>query len=260
MMGMKKRGSPDRLRSANERWKERWGSWLLRSTIVAAVAHAVIFAVWPLWNVSYTPLDPLIEMMQIQPIVSTGTLSDPDEMALAALPRDAEAEVGEDEGGAGNEEEELLAELSEIFGDGPDPTLAGPRDASTGIYGRPAPPLQSTLILEPVTPISPQVVSLAPSVVWPRIRNPTMIVRFLRSRYNQLLRDPTANGTVAITMWINERGTVEWAEVRDSSGHPVLDEIALDVFNDVVIFAPARSQGTAVPLGVTISVPFTMPW
>jgi TonB family protein len=261
MMGMKKRGSPDRLRSANERWKERWGSWLLRSTIVAAVAHAVIFAVWPLWNVSYTPLDPLIEMMQIQPIVSTGSLSDPSEMALAALPESDEVEIGLDEGGAGNEEDEELAELSEIFGDdAPEPSLAASPTASAGVYGRPAPPLEGTLILEPVTPVSPQVVSLAPAVVWPRIRNPTMIIRFLRTRYNQLLRDPTANGTVAITMWINERGLVEWAEVRDSSGHPGLDEIALDVFNDVVIFAPARSQGTAVPLGVTISVPFTMPW
>ncbi|MQA90363.1 MAG: TonB family protein [Gemmatimonas sp.] len=249
-----------RPKSANEKWKERWGSWVLRSTILAAVAHAVVLMTWPLWSISYTPMDPLIEMLQILPIMSTGSLSDPEEMALAALPEESEEiEIGPDEGGAGIEEDPA-DDLSEILGEGPEPSLATSIDPSAGIYGRPAPPLEGDLILEPVTPVTPQVVSLAPAVVWPRIRNPTMIIRFLRTRYNQLLRDPSANGTVAITMWIDERGTVEWAEVRDSSGHPDLDNIALDVFSDVVVFAPARSQGSAVPLGVTISVPFTMPW
>ena len=233
----------------------------MRSTVVAAVAHAVIFTLWPIWNISYTPTQPLIELVQLNPVVSAGSLSDPDEMELGAVPPETEEiEITQDLGGSGSQDEDIGERLSEIFGDAPEPVLALPGDPSTGVYGRPAPPLEGTLLLDPVAPVSPQVVSLAPAVVWPRIRNPTMIIRFLRSRYNQLLRDPTANGTVAVTMWINEKGTVEWAEVRDSSGHPALDEIALDVFNDIVVFAPARSQGTPVPLGVTISVPFTMPW
>lgn len=247
-----------RSRSANEKWKERWSAWVMRSTIVAAVAHAIIFALWPIWNVSYTPPDRLVEMKQIQPVISTGNLTDPEEMSLGAVPENEEVEIVMDEGGSGTDDE--LSRLSEIFGDAPDPSLAMPGGPSAGIYGRPAPPLEGTLRLDHVTAVTPQVVALAPSVVWPRIRNPSMIVRFLRNRYNQLVNDPTANGTVSVTMWINERGSVEWAEVRDSSGHPGLDEIAVAVFSDVVVFSPARSQGSAVPLGLTISVPFTMPW
>jgi TonB family protein len=61
-------------------------------------------------------------------------------------------------------------------------------------------------------------------------------------------------------MWINERGSVEWAAVQESSGYEPLDDIALDAFNEVVAFAPARSRGAAVPVSVVISVPFTVPW
>ncbi|MEX2583202.1 MAG: energy transducer TonB [Gemmatimonadota bacterium] len=260
-MGMSNRTAapvPGRSQSANEKWKERWSAWVMRSTVAAAAAHAIVFALWPIWNVSYTPSEPLVEMMQIQPVISTGNLTDPDEMSLGAIPEDEEVEIALDEGGSGTEDE--LSRLSEIFGDAPDPSLALPGGVSAGVYGRPAPPLEGTLLLDHVTAVTPQVVALSPSVVWPRIRNPSMIVRFLRNRYNQLLSDPNANGTVAVTMWINERGSVEWAEVRDSSGHPGLDEIAVSVFSEVVVFSPARSQGSAVPLGVTISVPFTMPW
>jgi TonB family protein len=72
--------------------------------------------------------------------------------------------------------------------------------------------------------------------------------------------DQGAIGSVTVAMWVNERGSVEWAAVQQSSGLTVLDQIALDAFNDIVTFSPARAEGAAVPVSVVISVPFNVPW
>jgi TonB family protein len=65
---------------------------------------------------------------------------------------------------------------------------------------------------------------------------------------------------VSVALWINERGSVEQARVSESSGSVALDEIALALFQDVATFAPARSGRSPVPVQVTISVPFVVPW
>jgi hypothetical protein len=40
----------------------------------------------------------------------------------------------------------------------------------------------------------------------------------------------------------------------------MLDQLALQVFSDVVVFAPARSMGSASPVSVVISIPFNSDW
>jgi TonB family protein len=57
-------------------------------------------------------------------------------------------------------------------------------------------------------------------------------------------------------MWIDDRGSVEWAEVHESSGNLDLDDIALTVFNEVVEFRPPRGPGGAQPMAVLISIGF----
>ena len=70
--------------------------------------------------------------------------------------------------------------------------------------------------------------------------------------------DPEASGLVDVAVWIDEWGSVEWAEISRSSGLQELDEIALALFNEVASFRPARDQGVRVSMSVIFSVPF--PW
>jgi TonB family protein len=158
------------------------------------------------------------------------------------------------------EEQTLLAALE--GGYMPGPGLAGGGAPPSVLEERPPPPIESraALILEELTPLSPQLAPTLPSIVWPLIRNPSVVQRFLRRSYNPLHDTEGASGFVSISMWINERGQVESAEVRESSGHPMLDQLALQVFSDVVVFAPARSMGSAIPVSVVISIPFNSDW
>ena len=102
-----------------------------------------------------------------------------------------------------------------------------------------------------------QLALLAPEV-WVLVRNPTEVEAFLRRSYRRGTLDPSATGSVSVTLWIDERGSVEFAEISKSSGRPTLDEFALALFNEVVVFRPAREYGVSVSRSVTFSVDF--PW
>ena len=251
------RGRPG-ARSANEQWKNRWRSWVLASTLVGAVGHAIVFIVVPAWEVVGRSSPGRLEVMQIDPIISVGTEADAGtEVVVARLVPEAQEEFEEAEIGQDGEIETDLAELLEVFGI-PGPSLATPvmKQSATEEPRPPAPPL----LLEEVTPLTPRLAGASIAVQLPIIRNPTVLQRFLRSRYNPVFEEPNGNGHVAVAMWINERGAVEWTAISESSGFPIVDEIALEVFNDIALFTPARSQGVRVPVSVVISVPFTARW
>jgi TonB family protein len=257
------RTEPSWIRSENDRWKARWGAWMLRSTIVAAVAHAVLFALWPVWEISWRAPEPMMEVVQIAPIPAVQ--APPDDTGIgsvAALPTEeelsaaleeagegAEADAGQPEGQLGDEL--LLAAATSAFvpriSAAPQGTVSGSRP-----YGG--------LRLEQLEALSPQIARAGPPVSWPLIRNPTVITRFLRSRSIPFEEQPDAQGLVSVAMAINERGSVEWAEVHESSGHAEIDEIALSVFSRVAVFSPARSRGAPVPVTVVISIPFGRAW
>jgi TonB family protein len=63
---------------------------------------------------------------------------------------------------------------------------------------------------------------------------------------------------LTVAMWIDERGSVEWAEIYRSSGHEHLDESALELFQEVVSFLPARERGVHVPMAVVFGLSY--PW
>lgn len=244
---------------ANALWKGRWGTWVTRSTGIAAAAHAVLFILWPVWNLT-SPADreEVIQLIQITPVETPGSPDVIGDGAMTLLPTQEEAEVAIEESRAGAE---VVADLDgEVFFES---ASAGAMYTLTPTisYSPPASPLGGLdgLILEQLAAISPEVAGAGGSVIWPGIRNPTVLTRFLRRSFNRLYRGG-ASGFVSVALSINERGRVDAAAVSESSGYPALDDIALVAFNDVVVFAPARNSGTAVPITVVISVPFTMPW
>jgi TonB family protein len=238
-----------------DRRNRRWNEALLVATAAAAGVHALIFILWPAWQMVSLQTDPRTEMIQIQPIASYGAFMDEGDSRMAAAPsvdpQERALDVGDETG-----EAETEGDWADVF------NFPGAPTEREAFVPRPAEvPRETTppaLILERM--ISPRAeVVLNPGTTWPVIRNPTVLTRYLRSRFNPLFRNGDA-GYVSVVMWIDERGSVGFAEVRESSGIAAIDAIALDAFSEIVAFTPARERGTPVPIAVTISVPFNAPW
>ena len=116
-------------------------------------------------------------------------------------------------------------------------------------------PITSPLDLARLSGVRPQIV-LPGTSAWVLIRNPAEVDRFLTAMASG--EDSEAEGRVDVAVWVDEWGSVEWAEVSKSSGHQEMDEVALALFNEVASFRPARDRGVRVSLAVIFSVPF--PW
>jgi TonB family protein len=227
------------------------------STVVGAVAHFIVFVVWPAWEITDRRILSRQEFIQLEPIMAGAGADVGDDGEATPATIDLEnVEIDVVEGGEGGIEMDLGAML-EMFGSTAatitQPVM--PRSA----YGEAPPPLPP-LSLDEVVTLSPRLASPTLSVSLPVIRNPVSFQRFLRSRYNPLHEQPNGRGSVSVAMWINERGAVEWTAIEESSGFPQVDAIALDAFKDIVMFTPARSEGVRVPVSVIISVPFTALW
>jgi TonB family protein len=233
-----------------------WNRAVLGSMVLAAAVHALLFLLWPAWQLVYSSSEPRTELIQIQPISSYGAFFDEGDSRLASTPSVEPQERALDQGDDAGETEGN-EEWADVFNfPAPPPTMA------ESIIPRATERIRETsmpaLILEHMASARAEVV-LSASVTWPVIRNPNVLTRYLRSRYNTLYRTGS-EGYVSVMMYIDERGSVGYAEVRESSGFEALDAIALDAFNQIVAFAPARDRGTPVPIAVTISVPFNSPW
>lgn len=235
-------------RSANERLKERWSACLFWSMTAAAVAHLVVFAGWPGYEVAYQTSGAQLAMAHLVPIASRGAPANPRDAALPEIP----------------ESERPLEEEAEAVEVESDPlemiSLPPPSVASLDLPAAAelAPPTR--MILRPASAGRVGSGLATPAFVWPELRNPRTVVRFLRSRYNPVALESVAERQVSVAMWVNAKGVVEWSEVRGSSGHPVVDQIALIAVNEIAQFAPATRKGFPIPVAVTLSIPFEELW
>lgn len=93
---------------------------------------------------------------------------------------------------------------------------------------------------------------------WILIRNPSEVGRFLERRFGDDAVESAAPGMLGVAIWVDDRGSVEWAEVHRSSGDRELDESAIELFTEVASFRPARERGVRVPLAVIFWLPY--PW
>lgn len=101
------------------------------------------------------------------------------------------------------------------------------------------------LNLERLSSLQPELASASLSH-WLVVRNPTEVRKFLRRRFPHE-SGADRRGTLSVSLWIDESGSVEWAEINRSSGSPDLDESALELFEDVIAFGPARDRGSRSP-------------
>ena len=90
------------------------------------------------------------------------------------------------------------------------------------------------------------------------LRNPEEVVGYMRSvsRRERMVTDTEA--WLQLTIWVDESGSVEWAEVSQSSGREELDQVALTLFREIVAFRPALEKGKRVPKSMIFQVQF--PW
>jgi TonB family protein len=108
---------------------------------------------------------------------------------------------------------------------------------------------EEILDLERLSALRPELSFTAPSN-WILVRNPREVGDFLEARFGQAEANQRPRGSFSVALWIDERGSVEWAEINRSSGEPELDHSALELFREVVAFAPAREDGLRVPTAV----------
>jgi protein TonB len=93
-----------------------------------------------------------------------------------------------------------------------------------------------------------------PYDVPPKLENSGEIQQLLEQAYPSQLRDAGIEGTVILWILIDEQGTVQEAQVKESSGYDLMDEAALNTA-EKMIFAPAmnRDRATAVWLAQPIT-------
>jgi TonB family protein len=245
-------GGKIRGRRSGNPHRDRWNEYVLLSTLIAAAFHAALFAFWPAWQVNeLETTQARSEMIQIEPLILAGSNFEAAETIVPLIedapPVEAAPEPAQESAAAETRDLDRLDLL-------PPPSLT--RD----IVPAPAMAMTGTphLVLETMVALRPDLAEPPPGVVLPMIRNPSVLTRFLRSAYNPIR--PAVEGFVSVAMWVDERGSVGWIQIRDSSGSTELDEIALTAFNEVVSFTPARSEGHPIAVTMVISVPFNAPW
>jgi TonB family protein len=252
-MEMSMRGRNRRRRtggSANEQWKSQWKSVRRWSAFAAVMAHAAVFAWWPVHEVPTLPSSAGFLPAELIALPDHRPLPEPLEWVATTAERNDVPAV----------EEQRVDQLEEFMA-----TMKRPRAslaASAAATLRPHPEVEplARLSFAPqgavLTDYGPQ----RASFTWPEIRNPRAMVRFLRAQYNVIHTHVVPDRFVSLALWINELGMVEWCEVRESSGDPSLDQIALAAINDVVEFIPASRHGAPVSVAVVLSIPFQVPW
>lgn len=113
------------------------------------------------------------------------------------------------------------------------------------------------LALERLSALRPELAFMSPSS-WILLRNPADVESFFLRRVHEPQLAANASRSVSVAVWIDDRGSVEWAEIKQSSGSPEVDESVLELFRNVASFRPAREGGVHVPVAIIFWLSF--PW
>lgn len=279
--------------NANERWKSRGRLRAITSMTIAAALHAAVFVIWRVPEITNpiadTPMGS-VRVVQLDRSAAGGSVTRGTAVPIPAAPVPATTEEeeegagGDEDDGDGEETERVIAGSSESLFEQirergpnprvverepePDPQLTEESSSDNGedltaASGDPttAESMESMNLsavdLDRLSAVRPKVVLTAPSG-WVLVRNRSEVRRFLNWAYRQGDVARGATGTVSVALWIDEEGAVDWAEITDSSGRDDLDRLALELFQDVVDFVPARNEGT--PVGTSAIFTLVFPW
>jgi len=283
-------------RTANEHFRSQWEVFQARSILIALVLHVGIFLGSPTWTRSDrsdpeefrgSQLEWISLLQEAFPETggSPALVLAPNEdlPPQGALPGEGDLEEGGETDGEGGwtggsawgNGQFSDALLERLRGRAPpNPTLldTDPDGSSQEIDGdseeaqriRAAASATDFLLAERLGALDldrlasarPEMVLMAPSS-WILLRNPAEVSDWMRRRMLRISDDPEADApSVSVAVWIDERGSVEWAEISQSSGRLDIDEMVLELFNEVVSFVPAREQSVRVPVSVIFWLTF----
>ena len=210
-------------KTANDRFKGSFESWLWGSMITATVFHFMLFQFWPTQtagNVSFTAAE--LELINVLPEIEIPP--PPEAISRPATPVEV-TDVDLD----------VMIALT-TFEKNPVEVLPPPPTDDGGV----------DLLANPV---------FTPMTVHPEIRNRRKVQAALMREYPPLLRNAGIGGTVIVWFFISEEGQVLDRRVARSSGHVPLDEAALQVA-DVFEFSPALNRENIVQVWIQLPIAF----
>ena len=266
--------------------KERWNTRMAWSVMAATAAHASMFVFWPVetrpaptpdLEIAFEP-PTFVSFYDLPtgPDLPPGTMPVPTQQAGSApLAPDAPEQPGVTREDLVDLENDLRNRL--VRGASYEPKISSlgferiggvPTDDTTAIggdmgsgedYPEEYADLRglSALDLQRLSALRPDV-ALEASSNWVLVRNPLEVGAYMRRSSPFEDADQEAAGTVSVALWVSPTGSVEWAEIVRSSGRPDLDDIALNLFSEVVSFRPARREGRPMPMSAVFTINF--PW
>jgi TonB family protein len=271
---------------ANDAVKRGWATRVAWSTVLSTAVHAAAFGAFAYWAVPVTDVERTFEETPLTITslgdVGGGSAGRPAAVAPREVPAAPGVPTGEVEDTAGPALEtsspNLTALWERIAGGGavaptvvaPEPTPDRPTEPGLDTGTRDALELLGTrgstadlvpeldhLMLERLSVLRPELALTDPSF-GVLVRNPLEIDAFMRRTYDTGELVPGEQGVVSVALWIDERGSVRWAEIDQSSGRPAMDEVALELFREVALFRPAREDGVPVSRSAIFYIRF--PW
>ena len=285
---------PGRDLTANEAFKARWRTRLYWSLVIAAGLHVVPFLWSPTWERDASPSGSAgadgsgVEVVALEDQAALAAMGGAPPQAVVvteeAAPSSSEADPDEGPGvsdweaaGPSSARAELLRRTSArptVVEASPEVALqeeARDPDAREDPNGAERSGVQigggyslsdfealtddERLALENLSALRPELSFSAPSS-WALIRNPSEVGTFLEERLGTRGGEAGSTASMSVAVWVDERGSVEWAEIHDSSGDPDVDASALELFRRVASFRPAREGGVPVPFAVVFWVSY----
>ncbi|MEE2669882.1 MAG: energy transducer TonB [Gemmatimonadota bacterium] len=208
----------------NDRFKRSFASWFWSSMIAATVVHFMLFQFWPTLtaeDVSFTVEE--LETIELPPEIEIPP--PPEQISRPATPVMAAADIDED-----------ITISPTTFEENP-------------VEDLPPPPTESAVIDVAAAP------TFTPMTVRPEIRNRGAVVAAMERAYPPILRDAGLGGQVIVWFFISEEGVVMDRRIFRGSGHPQLDDAALEVA-DVYQFTPALNRDQRVKVWIQIPITF----
>ncbi len=217
--------SQDIFETANDRFKQSFGSMFWGSMIVATVIHFAIMAYWPdleASDVSFAMDE--IEAIELPPEIEIPP--PPEAIARPANPVVTSAAIDTNV------------------------TIAPTTFEQNPIEDLPPPPTDAVEMEVSAQP------TFTPYEVAPEITNRTTVQSALVREYPAILRDAGIGGTVLMHFFIDNTGSLENVLVAETSGHEQLDEAAMRVAS-VFEFSPALNRDERVAVWIQVPITFT---
>lgn len=216
-------GIDEQYETANDRFKQSFGSWFWGGIIAATLLHFAAIAFWP----SMTAEDWAINSEEMEAIEIPPEIEippPPEPIARPATPVIAEANIDED-----------ITIAPTTFEDNrPEDLPPPPDDDDFDVSSQPV---------------------FVPHTVSPDVRNRQEVERALVREYPSALRDAGIGGVVNVHMFVDENGVVQNTAIDQSSGHALLDQAAERVAQ-VFQFSPAMNRDERVAVWVSIPIRF----